>query len=43
MTREENEEEENVISVSPDVTIIDDEGNSFKPVGGWRVLIGGVD
>lgn len=33
----------NVISVSPNVTIIDDEGNSFKPVGGWRVLIGGVD
>lgn len=39
----ENGEAENVISVSPDVTIIDDEGNSFKPVGGWRVLIGGVD
>lgn len=33
----------NIISVSPNVTIIDDEGNSFKPVGGWRVLIGGVD
>ena len=43
LTRVENEEEENVISVSPDVTIIDDEGNSFRPVGGWRVLIGGVD
>ena len=39
----ENGEAENVISVSPDVTIIDDEGNSFRPVGGWRVLIGGVD
>ena len=39
----ENGEAENVISVSPEVTIIDDEGNSFRPVGGWRVLIGGVD
>lgn len=39
----ESDEAENVISVSPDVTIIDDEGNSFRPVGGWRVLIGGVD
>ena len=43
LTRAEVGEAENVISVSPDVTIIDDEGNSFKPVGGWRVLIGGVD
>ncbi|MCI7737095.1 MAG: SH3 domain-containing protein [Clostridiales bacterium] len=43
LTRAESEEEENVISVSPEVTIIDDEGNSFRPVGGWRVLIGGVD
>ena len=43
LTRAEVDEAENVISVSPDVTIIDDEGNSFKPVGGWRVLIGGVD
>lgn len=43
LTRTESDEAENVISVSPDVTIIDDEGNSFKPVGGWRVLIGGVD
>ena len=43
LTRSESEEEENVISISADVTIIDDEGNSFKPVGGWRVLIGGVD
>ena len=43
LTRAEVGEAENVISVSPDVTIIDDEGNSFRPVGGWRVLIGGVD
>lgn len=43
LTRAEVGEAENVISISPDVTIIDDEGNSFKPVGGWRVLIGGVD
>ena len=43
LTRAEVDEAENVISVSPDVTIIDDEGNSFSPVGGWRVLIGGVD
>ena len=43
LTRAESEEGENVISVSPEVTIIDDEGNSFRPVGGWRVLIGGVD
>ena len=43
LTRAESDEAENVISVSPDVTIIDDEGNSFRPVGGWRVLIGGVD
>ena len=33
LTRAESEEEENVISVSPEVTIIDDEGNSFRPVG----------
>lgn len=39
----ESGEAENIIRVSPDVTIIDDEGNSFKPVGSWRVLIGGVD
>ena len=43
LTRAESGEAENVISVSPDVTIIDDKGNSFRPVGGWRVLIGGVD
>ena len=43
LTRAESGGAENVISVSPDVTIIDDEGNSFRPVGGWRVLIGGVD
>ena len=43
LTRAEVVEAENVISVSPDVTIIDDEGNRFKPIGGWRVLIGGVD
>ena len=43
LTRAEVGEAENVISVSPEVTIIDDEGNSFRPVGGWRVLIGGVD
>ena len=43
LTRAESGGAGNVISVSPDVTIIDDEGNSFRPVGGWRVLIGGVD
>ena len=43
MTRAESDEAENVSAVSPNVTIIDDEGNSFKPVGGWRVLIGGMD
>ena len=43
LTWTESEEEENVISVSPDVTIIDDAGNRFKPVGSWRVLIGSVD
>ena len=43
LTRAESDEAENVISISPEVTIIDDEGNSFKPVGGWRGLIGGVD
>lgn len=35
--------EENVITVSDDVTIIDSAGNTFKPVGSWRVLRGGVD
>lgn len=34
---------ENMITVSADVTIIDSEGNTFKPVGDWRVLIGSVD
>ena len=43
LTRAESENEENVISISPDVTIIDDEGNSFRPVGGWRVLVTGMD
>lgn len=43
LTRAESGGAGNVISVSPNVTIIDDEGNSFRPVGGWRVLIGGVD
>lgn len=37
------EEPENMITISPDVTIIDSEGNRFKPVGDWRVLIGSVD
>lgn len=36
-------EPENIISVSADVTIIDSEGNRFKPVGDWRVLIGSID
>lgn len=40
---EEKAEQENTISVSADVTIIDSAGNRFKPVGDWRVLIGGVD
>lgn len=35
--------EENIIRVSPDITIIDSAGNRFKPVGSWRVLIGSVD
>ena len=43
LERVQKSEEENVISVSPDVTIIDDAGNRFKPVGSWRVLIGSVD
>ena len=43
LTRAESGEAENVISVIPDVTIIDDEGNSFKPVGGFRVIVGSVD
>ena len=43
LTWTESEEEEHVMSVSPDVTLIDDAGNRFKPVGSWRVLIGSVD
>ena len=35
--------EENVIVVSPEITIVDGEGNTFKPKGGWRVMIGGND
>lgn len=35
--------EENTIAISSDVTIIDSEGNHFKPVGDWRVLIGSID
>ena len=38
-----HEEPENTIVVSADVTIIDSEGNTFKPVGDWRVLIGSID
>ena len=36
-------EEESIIRVSGEATIIDDEGNVFKPVGGWRVVFGSVD
>ena len=32
-----------LISGGAGVTIIDDAGNRFKPVGSWRVLIGGGD
>lgn len=35
--------EENIIKISPDITIVDSEGNRFKPIGDWRVLIGGID
>lgn len=31
------------IIVSPEITIIDDAGNTFKPKGNWRVVIGGND
>lgn len=31
------------IIVSPEITIIDDAGNTFKPKGSWRVVIGGND
>ena len=34
---------ENMITVSADVTIIDSEGNRFKPVGDYRVLRGSID
>lgn len=34
---------ENIITVSGEVTIIDDAGNTFRPVGGWRVMLGSVD
>lgn len=37
------EVEENVITVGSDVTIIDSDGNTFKPVGDFRVLRGSVD
>lgn len=40
---EESSAKEEIITVSEDVTIIDSMGNTFKPVGSWRVLIGGVD
>lgn len=40
---EDEPEQENIITVSADVTIIDSAGNKFKPVGDWSVLIGGVD
>lgn len=39
----EEPEVENIIRVSGEATIIDDEGNVFKPVGGWRVVFGSVD
>lgn len=34
---------ENVLRFPGDVRIIDDAGNVFKPVGGWRVVFGAVD
>lgn len=34
---------DNVISVSGDAVIIDGEGNTFRPIGGWRVVFGAVD
>lgn len=36
-------EEENIIRVSGEARIVDDAGNVFKPVGGWRVVFGAVD
>ena len=27
----------------PEITIIDSDGNTFKPVGDWRVIVGSVD
>lgn len=35
--------EENIITVSAEMTIVDSAGNTFKPVGDWRVMIGSVD
>jgi hypothetical protein len=40
---EDAEEEPDEIVVSPNVVIIDDEGNVFKPQGSWRVLINPED
>ena len=40
---EEEPEQESFISVEGDVTIIDGEGNTFKPKGGWRVVVPGND
>lgn len=43
VTAADSGESDNTITVSGDVTIIDSAGNTFKPVGGWRVLMGSVD
>lgn len=36
-------EEDDTIIVSPDITIIDGAGRTFKPEGGWRVIVGSTD
>lgn len=35
--------DEDTITISPEITIIDSEGNTFRPVGGWRVIVGSRD
>lgn len=31
------------VLVNPKIVIVDDAGNRFEPVGGWRTYVGGVD
>lgn len=38
-----DDDPDDTIIISPDITIIDSTGHTFKPEGGWRVIVGAED